>query len=59
MRFLVIALGVGAVLAAVGFVAFVLIQFSHSLDSIGVGDELPDFFATFFITPTPSPTPGP
>jgi hypothetical protein len=59
MRFLVIAPGVGAVLAAVGFVAFVLIQFSHSLDSIGVEDELPDFFATFVLTPTPSPPPGP
>jgi hypothetical protein len=58
MRFLVIALGVGVILAVAGSVTFVLIQWSNSLDSIAVGGKLPDF-ATFLLTPTSTPTPGP
>ncbi len=59
LRLLVIVLSVGVALAIAGFVAFVLIQWSHSIDSIGAGDKLPDIFPTFYLIPTSTPTPGP
>lgn len=59
MRSFVTAVAIGLVLAGVGFLAFILLNYWASGHFLGSGGDQFAGFATFFPTLTPTVTPTP